>query len=265
MVGQCLFGSINDFLFSTPVVGIRNNWLRIGHYQKSGPETDRKMESNSNIRSKATLQPIIIVVLGLVLFFSTTAFGLSDDDYRAYSRDSSNFRQAEEDLNLIWKRLMRGLTSRAGKALLQDQKLWVNHWRDDEAQKLAARHGLSRPEAYALATRERIGYLKSFFRRVGDLRIAGRYDSGMGYLDVAPPKQGRVTFTLSTDWPPQKCSGRIENKTVVLNGNTAVFSDSDCPKLVLIFEGDRVLVEEPEFCGHHGLNCRFDGKYVRSD
>lgn len=196
-------------------------------------------------------------------FFYSEAAALSDKDYKKYLAESPEFRSAEKELNTIWKKLMNTLDPEKKEAVRKDQRQWLKYVRDPRALEIAGKKGLPLAEAYAMAARERTTVLKEILSPNQSASIAGRYSSGMGFLTVRKIPGGMIEFTLTTNWPPQKCSGEIIKAVVKLNGDTAVFSDAECPDLRLIFSRDAVDVLENDFCGYHGMNCNFEGTYTR--
>ena len=214
--------------------------------------------------SPLLVAPIIL----LIALFSTPSaiFALSDTQYKALLDQSPEYRQAEKELNAVWKRLMKELSPAQAQEVRQEQRRWVLEERDGLAKELMDREGLSQAEAYARVTSGRISRLREYLNEKPATKgPAGRYEDGAGYLVVQELGGGRFQFELYTDWPPQHCSGWIEKAEITIENGRAVFSDSECPDLTFTFGPDEVEIEEQEFCGYHGLNCRFDGVYVRVD
>ena len=96
----------------------------------------------------------IFIALVLVLAVSTSAFALSDAEYRRLKRTSSEFRQADNELAAVWKELKESLSSKVFAELQKSQREWIRKGRDDAARKYI-REGYSRAEAYAMATNDR--------------------------------------------------------------------------------------------------------------
>ncbi len=216
------------------------------------------------MRGKRIGYVILLSVISslIVLGDLDLAMALSDADYNKMIDESPDFAYADQSLNKVWARL----TKEKKKALLESQRAWLKQ-RDTRAGKVSADEGTPLAEAYAVITRERVAALKAIVALRGEPEgIAGIYYSGMGYLTVNTVPDEKIEFSLTTDWPPQNCSGEIEKAVVKKEGNQAVFSDAECPRLTLVFTTDAVEISEgSEPCGYHGMNCNFEGTYLRVD
>lgn len=96
----------------------------------------------------------IFLALTLLIVLSSSAFALSDAEYRRLKRTNSDFRQADNELSEVWNSLRGKLSSKAFAELQKLQREWIRKGRDDAARKYI-REGYSRAEAYAMATNER--------------------------------------------------------------------------------------------------------------
>lgn len=217
---------------------------------------------------------LIWLATGLITLFTAPCgvLALSDEEYKKFMAESGIFRDAETELNTVWKQVMERLTPEQGPIVRQAQVDWVKYIRDQKAKELAKTNKLSMPEAYSVVTRERISQLRIYFASATDQGsadkipggLAGKYSSGMGFLSIRELAGGRIEFDLVTEWPPQRCAGEIKKGVAVVKGRQAVYTDPECPKLVFTFSDQKVEVEEADYCGYHGLNCRFDGTYQRT-
>ena len=204
---------------------------------------------------------ILTLWLAVLVVTPAPVFGLCGSLYLEYRRISPAFERAETELSRGWDRIMKTMPDREREELRQAQRAWVYLARDREAERLRKERGLAPAEAYAEATALRTAYLETLLPKAGPGGVAGRYSSGMGFLTVRELSGGRISFDLETDWPPQNCSGLIEGAEARLEGNTAVWSDPDCPEMRLEFRDGVVEITEKDHCGHHGLNCNFEGIY----
>ena len=207
----------------------------------------------------ATLVLSVFVIWGIT---PSSAHALDDDAYRKYMRESRDFRDAEKELNGIWKKLSESMPPIEFGLVKSAQRDWVFYIRDAKAKKLIRDQKVDAAGAYAIVTMERVRFLR-LLSTGSDTGLSGRYDSGSGILTVEEMPDGKIKVHLTTDWPPQKCSGELPPAILALDGNRAVFSDDDCPRLVFVFSQDAVEVTEEERCGHHGMNCYFDGTYKK--
>lgn len=96
----------------------------------------------------------IFIALILLIALSSSAFALSDAEYRRLKRTSSDFRRADNELTEVWKDLKESLSSKVFAELQKNQREWIRKGRDDAARKYI-REGYSRAEAYTMATNDR--------------------------------------------------------------------------------------------------------------
>jgi uncharacterized protein YecT (DUF1311 family) len=220
---------------------------------------------------------MLLILMGLVSgLFPPLAQALTDAQYQAMTKESAAFRQAEQNLNDLWKTLSARLASDRLDALKNAQRDWVVYVRDTKAQRLAEKEKIPLAEAYARVTEERTGQLKGLFPEAAGAPaswtgtapaagsgLAGTYASGMGTLWIKDLGGGRIEVRMETDWPPQNCSGSLPPTSLVVKGNQAILSDGQCEKMVLTFGPGKVDVEEHGSCEYHGMNCNFDGEYKK--
>ena len=96
----------------------------------------------------------IFIALTLLLVIASSAFAISDAEYRRLKRTSSEFRKADNELTEVWKGLKASLPTKVFMELQKSQREWVHKGRDDAARKYI-REGYSRAEAYTMATNDR--------------------------------------------------------------------------------------------------------------
>lgn len=106
--------------------------------------------------------PKTTIFLGILLCFVLSAgqtFALSDAEYNSLAKSSSEFRQADKELNKFWKVTIGQLDGDYKKQVLNEQRQWVKTGWDKTAQKFMAQ-GLSKSAAYTKAIQERINQLR---------------------------------------------------------------------------------------------------------
>lgn len=96
----------------------------------------------------------------------TPALALSDAEYKALKQSSESFSAAEQKLSAIWDKTRGELAQAELKALLADQKDWLQKRRDDQARQQIEALGLDKGEAYAAVTRERAARIETFRQQV---------------------------------------------------------------------------------------------------
>lgn len=106
--------------------------------------------------------PKTTIFLGILLCCILSAgqtFALSDAEYNSLAKNSSEFRQADKELNKFWKDTIGQLDGDYKKQVLNEQRQWVKTGWDKTAQKFMAQ-GLSKSAAYTKAIHERINQLR---------------------------------------------------------------------------------------------------------
>ena len=86
----------------------------------------------------------------LTLILAGSAFGLSDREYLKMKRNSRDFARADRRLTQVWKRLQDRMPGWAFKILREEQREWIDGWRDEDA-RMYMEKGYSRIEAYTMA------------------------------------------------------------------------------------------------------------------
>ncbi|MBQ3455113.1 MAG: hypothetical protein IJG36_01630 [Synergistaceae bacterium] len=101
----------------------------------------------------------------LTLILAGSAFGLSDREYLKMKRSSKEFARADRNLTRVWNRLEDRMPGWAFKILRDEQRDWINGWRDEDA-RMYMEKGYSRVEAYTMATDDRAEYLPKRARAI---------------------------------------------------------------------------------------------------
>ena len=120
---------------------------------------------------KFRLFSLIVVVLlpifgTIILGTSSGAFALSEEEYRILVQSSPEYRKAEKELAIAWKKAVQSLKKTEGMAIRElrdDQRDWIATKRDAEAEAYMAK-GMKKAAAYTKVTRERTAYLSTFVR-----------------------------------------------------------------------------------------------------
>ncbi len=107
----------------------------------------------------------IFIALTLLLAISTSAFALTDAEYRRLKRTNSDFSRADKELTQVWNGLKESLSSKVFAELQKNQREWIRKGRDDAARKYI-REGYSRAEAYTMATNDRAEELPRIAERI---------------------------------------------------------------------------------------------------
>lgn len=90
-----------------------------------------------------------------VLVLTSSAFALSDAEYKRMKKNSPEFARADSELAQVWKEAKKVLGRSDFNALTREQRKWIASGRDAAAEELMD-DGMERDEAYAEATRERV-------------------------------------------------------------------------------------------------------------
>ncbi len=107
------------------------------------------------MKKSVVLAFLFVFVLGV-----SSAFALSDEEYRALVASSPEFKEADQNLGSVWKEFYAGLSEKDKKYYKTGQQQWVKKWRDDDAKKLMKNLGVSKAEAYTQVTRRRVNTLR---------------------------------------------------------------------------------------------------------
>ena len=97
---------------------------------------------------------LLVLTLGV-----TSAFALTDDEYRILISTSQAFKEADKELGRVWKEVYEGLSEKDKKYHMDGQQKWIRKWRDDYVQNVM-KLGMSKAEAYTEATLKRINLLR---------------------------------------------------------------------------------------------------------
>lgn len=107
----------------------------------------------------------ILSALLLTLIIAASAFGLSDSEYLRLKKSNADFARADRNLTQVWKRLQDRMPGWAFRILRDEQREWIDGWRDEDA-RMYMEQGYSRAEAYTLATNDRAEYLPKRARHI---------------------------------------------------------------------------------------------------
>lgn len=101
----------------------------------------------------------------LTLILAGSAFGLSDKEYLRMKQSNADFARADARLTRVWNRLKDRMPGWAFKLLREEQREWIDGWRDEDA-RMYMDKGYSRAEAYTMATNDRAEYLPKRARSI---------------------------------------------------------------------------------------------------
>ena len=127
-----------------------------------------------------------------------TAEALTDEDHTRYTREFPAYAQAEQRLNAAWKQLRQQLSKEEFKALLAEQRVWINSTRDAEAKAIAGpgpfANAAPLASAYAAVTVKRAEALEA--------RLKGAASKAAPAAPAAPAKNA----TAPQPAPPAKAA-----------------------------------------------------------
>lgn len=109
---------------------------------------------------------LVMAVLAAFFFCPQNSFALSDADYKTFYAESSNFQEAENALNTVWKKLMQSASKSEKKMLREDQKYWITNKRDANAEYYHGNENLSKADAYAKVTQNRTAALETYLKQL---------------------------------------------------------------------------------------------------
>ncbi len=95
-----------------------------------------------------------------VCIFATPSFALSDAEYRYLKSQSYEYRQADNELTVEWKRVMKIAEGSWRKEILDEQRNWVKYKRDKDARDFMSK-GFGRTDAYIQATIKKTNELRN--------------------------------------------------------------------------------------------------------
>ena len=127
------------------------------------------------------------------VFFAGRAMALSDADHARFNKESSAFAQAEKRLNEVWKQLRKSLSKAEFQRLLEDQRVWINSLRDEEAK---AENGTGGDAAaYATVTERRAAVLEGRLEKKDTRATASQ--NAQKSVEAAPDRPDTAKPTLS--------------------------------------------------------------------
>ena len=106
----------------------------------------------------------IISVIIAICLLASTAFALTDRDYKVLMKDKK-FAAADRALNAKFKEAKRLLSKKAFARVRNAQSEWIKEGRDAEAKAWMEEDGLSFVDAYTKATREQTKTLENWIQR----------------------------------------------------------------------------------------------------
>ena len=107
----------------------------------------------------------LFAALTLIFILAVPAFPLSDAEYLKMKRGNADFARADRQLTRVWNRLRDEMPGRVFRILREEQREWIDGWRDEDARMYMER-GYSRVEAYTMATYDRADYLPKRARAI---------------------------------------------------------------------------------------------------
>ena len=108
---------------------------------------------------------LIIATSLLITCFCSSAFALSDAEYRSMMKNSA-FANADKALNAAWAEAKGILYGSDFDNLKKNQQQWIKSGRDAEAKYFMNNNGLSKVEAYTAATNARANYIRNRTREL---------------------------------------------------------------------------------------------------
>ncbi|MBG3878830.1 DUF1311 domain-containing protein [Desulfovibrio oxamicus] len=109
------------------------------------------------------LYHLFLMLCAMAFLCATTpGWALTDAEYKSLKQNSPAFSSAEQKLASAWDKVRGELAQAELKALLADQKLWLQKRRDELAAKLMDVNGLDKGTAYATVTNERAARIETF-------------------------------------------------------------------------------------------------------
>ncbi len=101
-----------------------------------------------------------IFLFVVLCLFASPCLALSEAEYLEMKSQSYEFDQADKELTLLWKRIMKLAKGSWKKELIKQQREWVNYGRDKDAVEFM-NVGLGRIFSYTRATIKRTHELQA--------------------------------------------------------------------------------------------------------
>lgn len=101
-----------------------------------------------------------IFAVMFLFMIALPAFALSDGAYTRMKKNDVDFARADRNLSKVWGDVKKSLSKQEFSELQQEQREWINHVRDDEADTYMEA-GYTRTEAYTMATNDRANFLQA--------------------------------------------------------------------------------------------------------
>ena len=106
---------------------------------------------------------LTFALLVSVFVLSSTAFALSDKEYKQFMR-TPEFAKADKALNAAWQNAKNSLDGNEFETLKKNQRSWVKSGRDNEAKPLLRK--MKRVQAYAIVTDNRAKYINDYVQNL---------------------------------------------------------------------------------------------------
>lgn len=106
----------------------------------------------------------IISIFIAVCLLASTAFALTDRDYKVLMKDKK-FAAADREMNRVYREAKRILSKKSFARIRKAQSEWIKEGRDVEAKAWMEEDDLSFVDAYAKATREQTKILEKWIQR----------------------------------------------------------------------------------------------------
>ena len=94
---------------------------------------------------------------------------------------------------------------------------------------------------------------------------SGSYLNAEGEVKIRGNNRSRpLNFSIAVRNRRGTCIGELEGNARWAAPNRAEYDDGEGCKLTFIFNGNRLRIQEPKYCGYHGVSCGFAGVYRRA-
>ena len=161
----------------------------------------------------------LLTALIFAAILYTAAYALSDEDYGELM-SNPEFAQADRALTVAYNDAKRSMSKSDFAKLREEQREWVQNYRDEHARQLMNNHGCSWEEAYTEATKLRTQWIRDAMtlRTLSDKDFTGNFDNGADedciYLSVRWAERSKklAEVTLSCNGETWKGKGYAQDK-----------------------------------------------------
>ena len=185
------------------------------------------------------------MVVTAVFLFAASALALSDAEYRRMKQDSPAFAKADRELTQAWNEAKRALGKSGFDRLKKEQREWIVSGRDERAEELMD-GGMSRSEAYAAATTERVREIRGSLKSGGAAPTASARHGA--YMKAARDFVENHRFpdgeTISDEDLSLGLGDFSENKLAICDVN-----GDGKPELLIFFEATHMAAKMGYVCG----------------